>query len=496
MQSFMKSIFSVFVFVVIAGTFSANAGILHVGAGFKFPDLNSAFRSVSIGDTILVHQGTYKGAIYFENLKGSAEKPISIFATGEVVFQGGSTAWQLTDAAFLNIRGFVFTAQTANGVNFDDGGTYESPSHHIIFEDCTFRDIQATGNNDLLKLSGVDYFEIRNCRFINGSPGGSGIDMVGCHNGIITNCRFENQGSNSIQAKGGTSDIRIEANLFKNGGQRAVNLGGSTGLEFFRPLDATYEAARLRVYSNIFSGSQAAVVFVGCINTEVVNNTIYLPEKWVLRILQETVDAGRFIPCGNNVFTNNIVYRDNNVSTDCNIGANTNPQSFVFSNNVWFNPQNSNWPGPVLPVAETNGLVGRNPLFINASAGDFNLQNNSPAIGRGYETGQPEKDFNGSTFRSPRSAGAMENRVSTGINRSKQNQPSGLKVSPNPGNGEFTLSGVEFPVLMEVVNYQGAVLCSEIISSGLFRLEMPSGIYFVKVKENTKPHKSIKILLL
>jgi len=492
----MKSIFSVFVFVVIAGTFSANARILNVGAGFQYPDLNAAFRAVLMGDTILVHQGTYKGAIYFENLNGSAEKPISIFATGEVVFQGGSTAWQLTDAAFLNIRGFVFTTQTANGVNFDDGGTYESPSHHIIFEDCTFRDIQATGNNDLLKLSGVDYFEIRNCRFINGSPGGSGIDMVGCHNGIISNCRFENQGSDSIQAKGGTSDIRIEANLFKNGGQRAVNLGGSTGLEFFRPLDATYEAARLRVYSNIFSGSQAAVAFVGCINSEVVNNTIYLPEKWVIRILQETVDAGRFIPCGNNVFRNNIVYRDNNVSTDCNVGANTNPQSFVFSNNVWFNPQNSNWPGPVLPVAEQNGLIGKNPLFVDGAAGNFNLQNNSPALGQGFETIQPASDFNGSPFRSPRCAGALENKVTTGKEKLKQNQPSGLKVFPNPGNGEFTISGVSFPVLMEVINYHGEVLCNETLTSGFFRLEIPSGIYLVKVKENSTKCKTVKIMLL
>ncbi|MBK9982773.1 MAG: hypothetical protein IPP15_10175 [Saprospiraceae bacterium] len=67
---------------------------------------------------------------------------------------------------------------------------------------------------------------------------------------------------------------------------------------FFRPIDAPYETSDLKVYSNIFIGSQAAVAFVGCINTEVVNNTIYLPEKWVMRILQETVDEDRFPPCG------------------------------------------------------------------------------------------------------------------------------------------------------------------------------------------------------
>jgi hypothetical protein len=241
--------------VVLINPYEVSSKILHVGAGFKYPDLNGALQNVAMGDTILVHQGVYTGGIYFDNLKGSAESPISIVASGEVIFQRSSTAWQFTDAAHLHIQGIEFSRQLANGVNFDDGVTYQSPSNHIVFEDCTFRDIQATGNNDLLKLSGVDDFEIGNCRFINGSPGGSGIDMVGCHNGLITKCRFENQGSNSIQAKGGTSDIRIEANFFNNGGQRAVNLGGSTGLAFFRPLDARYEAARLKVYSNVYTGS-------------------------------------------------------------------------------------------------------------------------------------------------------------------------------------------------------------------------------------------------
>jgi len=58
-----------------------------------------------------------------------------------------------------------------------------------------------SGNNDLLKLSGLDYFEIRNCEFRNGAEGGSGIDMVSCHHGIIQGNHFENLGSNSIQCK-------------------------------------------------------------------------------------------------------------------------------------------------------------------------------------------------------------------------------------------------------------------------------------------------------
>jgi hypothetical protein len=184
------------------------------------------------------------------------------------------------------------------------------------------------------------------------------------------------------------------------------------------------------------------VAFVGCIDSEVANNTIYLPEKWVIRILQETVDATRFFPCGNNVFRNNIIYRDNRVSTDCNVGGNTNPQSFVFSNNLWYNPQNSGWAGPELPVAESNGLVGKTPMFANGSTGDFNLQIGSPAIGKGFENKQPEKDFSGNTFQTPRSIGAFEKAGTTGFDNRGNNFPSGLHIYPNPGHGNFTMSGL------------------------------------------------------
>lgn len=358
----------------------------HVGAGQAFSTLTQAIAITKPGDTILVHGGNYSGGLSIANLQGTETKWIYIIAapSATVIYNGGINAWHMTDAAYVHIKGFTFQQQTGNGFNIDDGGTYNTPSHHIAFDSCIFQNIKATGNNDLLKMSGVDFFEIKNCRFINGAAGGSGIDMVGCHEGSIKGNSFENQGSNSVQAKGGSKNIRIAFNIFRNGGQRTLNLGGSTNLKMFRPLDARYEAAQLTVYSNIFIGSDAPIAYVGCVQCEVINNTIFLPQKWVIRILQETVDTSRFIPCGNNTFKNNIIYRDNRVSTDCNIGAHTNPKSFNFSNNLWYHAQNTAWPGPGLPVKEMNSTIGKDPLFTNAAAGDFRLQKASPAAGKGF----------------------------------------------------------------------------------------------------------------
>ncbi len=417
---------------------SLTSQTLHVGPGYSYATLEDAIDDVVPGGTILVHAGIYSGGIFAGDLQGTSNAWISIFAApGEtVIFDGGANAWQFSDGAYLHIKGFIYQHQTGNGLNFDDGGSYTTPTHHIIFEDCTFQDMNASGNNDLLKLSGLDNFEIKNCTFLNGATNGSGIDMVGCHDGLIKNCHFENLGSNSIQAKGGTARIRIEANFFKNGGARAVNLGGSTGLQFFRPIDAPYEAAELYVYSNIFMGSQAPIAFVGCINSEVINNTLYLPENWVLRILQETVDPTRFAPCGFNTFRNNIIFLDDQVSVECNIGPDTAPETFTFSDNLWFQSDDPSWEGPVLPVEDTDQIINEDPLFEDTPNEIFDVLLSSPAVGEGFDVLQPEKDFEGEDFITPRTIGAFESGSITALDdpsiENEEQLYSSLNVFPNP----------------------------------------------------------------
>jgi hypothetical protein len=291
-----------------------------------------------------------------------------------------------------------------------------------------------------LKLSGLDSFEVKQCTFLNGAAAGSGIDMVGCHDGLVTQCHFENQGANCIQMKGGTRNIRVERNFFKNGGQRTLNMGGSTDLPFFRPLDAPYEAADLKVYSNIFIGSVAPIAFVGCINSEVTNNTIYLPTKWVLRILQETVDTTRFPPCGHNAFINNILYIDDRVTVECNIGPNTDPESFTFSNNFWFHATDPSWTGPDLPSQDVNQIAGSDPLFRDAENEDFSLFFGSLAIAAGLTVDEPVEDYIGNGFNAPRSIGAYEGHPVINSLGSFQNKVLPIHVFPNPSHGSFNIT--------------------------------------------------------
>ena len=412
---------------------------LNVGATQPYGTITAAANDALPGDSIVCHDAVIKGGMFIANLQGNANQWIHILVAENItsIIKGGNNSIQFSDAAYVHIEGFIIEGQTGNGLNIDDAGSFDTPTHHIRIVNCVIRDIDATGNNDLLKLSGLNDFEIKNCTFLNGSIGGSGIDMVGCHRGQIVGNSFKNMGTNSIQAKGGTADIKILRNFFENGGARAMNLGGSTGLSFFRPQNATAEAERIQVIANVIQGSEAAVAFVGSRNVEVSNNTILFPRKWILRILQETVDTTRFLPCGDNRFYNNLVIIDQNVSVDVNIGPNTAPETFTFENNLWWKTSNPSWNGPSLP-GQVLGSIIADPLIIQNSL--YQISSPSPAIAQGIPYSLTVLDIEGQAYKDPPSIGAFEGRkVISAVDGQIQTL---INIYPNPTN---ELLNIKFP---------------------------------------------------
>ena len=439
--------------------FSGQCAVLWVGVGQTYSSIEAAATVAMPGDTIRVKNGVSTQKQNLINLQGTSSAGIVIEAetTDSVFWRGGNEAWHLTDVAYLEVAGFVFEQQKVNGVNIDDGGSYETPSHHVLIRNCTFRDMDASGNNDLLKLSGLNDFQIRNCLFQNGSEGGSGVDMVGCHRGSFLSNRWENMGSNCIQAKGGTQYLVIERNWFENGGGRALNLGGSTGLQFFRPIDAPFEAADILVNSNVIVGADAAVSFTGSVRVEVSNNTIYKPGRWVFRILQETVDTTRFAKCGLGRFNNNLVVVDDQLSTTVNVGPNTAPETFEISNNLWHHTDLFVFE-PSLPVGESNGVYGQKPRLKDEANMDFDLQSTSPAIGKAKSGSVPKVDFLGRSFNSPASIGAFEGNPSSSSARNHEENHI-VKVFPNPVHDVLRVSCSGDVDYMHVVDVVGRDLC-------------------------------------
>jgi hypothetical protein len=365
-----------------------------------------------------VHPGTYAGGISLSNVQGVPAAPIwigGVPGSARPVISGGGTAMQVSRARYFVLHDLEITGATLNGLNFDDAGQYADPdaARHIVFQNLNVHDIGSGGNNDGLKLSGIDDFYVLDCTFTRVSAG-SGIDQVGCHSGLIARCRFESMGSNAVQMKGGSRDVEVRWCTFVDAGQRGVNIGGSTGNAYFRPPLSTsavnVEATNIRVLGNVFVRGTTPFAFVGATNSIAAHNTVIDPERWLFRILQERTSGNgyTFAETQNCTVQNTIFYfARSTVGTEVNVGPNTQPGTYTFQNNLYYAHDAAGQSAPNLPAAET-GTVTANPAFTNAAAGDYSLTAGSPAIGAGTPQSLLGDDMAGSPYRPAPAIGAYE----------------------------------------------------------------------------------------
>lgn len=347
--------------------------------------LQQAASRATPGTTILLKSGRYPGGISLNDLKGKEGSPITIAgedAENPPLIEGGNSGIHLRDPSHVVLRDLVLKGSRGNGLNIDDGGTFETPATDVTIERLTIQDIGERANQDAIKLSGVDRFVVKECTLLRWGGGGSGIDMVGCHNGEIVLCKFENPGAdggNGVQAKGGSSNVAVRRCLFQAAGGRGINIGGSTGRQFFRPKIQGYEAKDITVEDCTFVGCGAPIAYVGVDRAVVRYNTIYKPQLWVLRILQETRSSD-FVPSRNGRFEHNLVVFDSTLRSIVNIGDKTAPETFTFTENAWYCLDRPDVTKRMvqLPTPEQNGRYDAKPQFTDPQAGDFSLAESSP----------------------------------------------------------------------------------------------------------------------
>ncbi len=383
-----------------------------------YATISHAASKAGPGTAILIHEGSYNGGNYISNLRGTPSAPIWFGgASGEdkPVVEGSGEGIHLSNVSYLIVHDLEVRGSASNGINCDDGGETDNPeaTHHVIFKNLYIHDIGNGGNQDCLKLSGVnDYFvldsEMHTC---GGGGSGSAIDHVGCHHGLIARNHLHDLSANAIQCKGGTEDLEIRWNRLINAGARAVNMGGSTSFQYFRPPLSTSkpnaEARNVRVVSNIIEGGEASLAFVGCVECAAVNNTIINPTNWILRILQETTSKQgyEFEPCRDNLVMNNLIYFDrSDLSTYVNIGPNVSEKTFTFTSNLWYAHDNPSSSTPNIPVTETNPIIAKDPGFTDG----WKIGESSPAFAAGTYWEGLLGDIGGNCYKNPPSIGSHE----------------------------------------------------------------------------------------
>lgn len=348
-------------------------------------------QAVKPGDQIVLLPGTHRPASFLA-LRGTEREPITIRGVdaehpAEIAAEGSGLLLQ--SPRHLVLQDIVVTGARQNGINIDDqdgSGTIGDPwEADLTLRRVTVRATGPAGNTDGIKLSGLRRVRLESC--VVEGWGGSAIDLVGCHDVVIEGCILRGvkgyEQSSGIQTKGGSSGVTIIGCRFEDAGSRAVNLGGSTGLGYFRPPvpeDAApgsrFEAERVRVERCVFLGGECAVAIVGARGAEVVACTIVGPRRWPFRLLQETTDP-RFGRSEGALVAGCIIVADV-LGTPINIGHGTDPGAFRFEQNIWWAPGITERALDALPGERRGAQHMLDPLL-----GDDLLPGNEAAAGFG-----------------------------------------------------------------------------------------------------------------
>ena len=94
-----------------------------------------AVRAAAPGTTVLLAPGEYRGGLHLEHILGTEQAPISIRAADPnepPVFRGGGQALHLSDCSHVTLRHIRAEGFPSNGINIDDGGSFDTPAHHIL----------------------------------------------------------------------------------------------------------------------------------------------------------------------------------------------------------------------------------------------------------------------------------------------------------------------------------------------------------------------------
>ncbi|RMB64148.1 T9SS C-terminal target domain-containing protein [Dokdonia sinensis] len=497
--------------------------------------INDYSYSGDINDPHIWHQ---ENTIRINNLNGTPDNYISIKGyEGNTRIKGdGANLFRVTNSSYLNIEDFELRGEvpniplsTALALQFlyresgstntlyrvqpgttdedvenmtfpvlnnvsrpsytDTRGFYFSNVHHINFRNNDVHDTPGNG----FRVQGCDYITIENNKVYNNSR----KSYSGTHGLVVTNAdSFDTETGHKIFIR--NNEVYDNYNeIYSWAPSKTIitpRIDEGKGISLQRNDIANgWTHGRFLVTNNITYGNGFSGLHSNTgVRIDFVNNTAYL-----------------------NSYTNSVTYADDPQGRNIGISAQGGSDNKIINNIIYID---SGWGGfPISLANEDNAEVRNNvifgingtltqdndvtgiavntieanPLFEDADNADFNLQENSPAIGEADTAFAPEEDYFGNARDDNPDIGAVE----FGANLSVEDAVlASVSVYPNPFTDQLTLATNNTIVSVAVYNILGQEIkvptTIENNKATIRTSHLNSGVYFVSA--NGEVNKVIK----
>ncbi len=498
----MKSIIPIVVAILATvTTISARVWVVAPSGG-NFVTIQDALNTATAGDTILVREknSPYYEQVYFPHSGNANDGYITLMAyPGEHPVLDGtggrrSNMMAINNQNYIRIIGF----EIRNLKNVNDGSAIRITGYasHIEIRDNIIHDIRGTSAMAITvygtSSQPIEYLVIDNNQVYDCEPSPS--EAITLNGNVryfeVTNNLVRDVNNIGIDFIGGETDIQSDTALVaRNGicrGNQVYRANSNYGDGYAAGIYV--DGGRdIVIENNIVSGCDLGIEIgaenAGMMTRGVVvrNNILYLNEKTGLVFGGYADYTGRVKHCQ---FTGNTLYKNDvlhvgwgelwiQYASDCDIRNNIfyandqNRLSYSESHNVnnvldynlWFTESGDMeivWRGHTYTSFQafqqatgqsSHGLFS-DPLFVDASANDFHLQQASPAIDRGdpnYQAQSGETDIDGQArvYNGRVDIGADEYgsvvKIGRKMGRSIPSQFQLLPAYPNPFNGRIII---------------------------------------------------------
>lgn len=330
-----------------------------ITAGEDWQGLASRVRP---GDEIILMPGRHRGAS-FDSLIGTTDHPITIRGAdpkNPSTIDSQRDGIRIKRVANVVIRDLNINGGTISGITLASVAADRSMSNSdgskpasgavgsVLLRNVGISRVGPRGQRHALLVTAVTDLHVENCRFEGW--GGSAIEMISCHDVIITGCTFKGRDDhsqlNGIRARAGSDQIQIERCRFENAGERVISAGAVSDLKDFQPPPPTdaapgtlVEAARVHIEHCIIVGGKYALVFDNANDCLARSNTIIRPRGCVLALISEQKDP-RFSPGQRAIFGENlIVWQPDDLQRMIEVADKIDVSKFVLEQNLWWSTE-------------------------------------------------------------------------------------------------------------------------------------------------------------